>query len=68
MGLNPGSVSVFGLLNDDNQEVELYLDQGVLEADFVTFHPNDNTATVSLAREQFMNVLEKLSRDFKKLK
>jgi Ala-tRNA(Pro) deacylase len=68
MGLNPGSVSIFGLLNDDNQEVELYLDQGVLEADFVTFHPNDNTATVSLAQDQFMYVLEKLSRDFKKLK
>lgn len=56
--LDPGSVSVFGILNDDKHEVELYIDKDVYDADIVTFHPNVNTATLELSREMFHRFLD----------
>ena len=35
LDLNPGSVSVFGLLNDVDKKVELFLDSSVLQAETV---------------------------------
>lgn len=67
MDLSPGSVSVFGLLNDEDEEVELFLDTAVLDADTVTFHPNDNAATVALQQDQFRAVLKCLNRNYIKL-
>lgn len=64
LDLNPGSVSVFGLLNDVDKKVELFLDSSVLQAETVTFHPNDNAATVALAQDQFKKVLVSLNRDY----
>lgn len=46
-GLVPGSVSPFGLLNDDGGRVELVVD-GDLLPDRILVHPNLNTATVAL--------------------
>lgn len=64
LDLNPGSVSIFGLLNDVDKKVELFLDSSVLQAENVTFHPNDNAATVALAQDQFKKVLVSLNRDY----
>ena len=64
LGVKPGSVSVFGLLNDKDKLVELFLHEDVLKADIVTFHPNDNSATISLSKEQFQKVLKKLERTY----
>lgn len=61
LGLDPGSVSPFGLLNDTRHEVELCADREVLDADTVTFHPNRNTATIELsgaAFQQFLQLIE----------
>jgi len=57
LGLTPGEVSPFGLLNDKNQEVELYVDAEVHGAPIVSFHPNRNTATLELAQEMFHKFL-----------
>lgn len=51
LGVEPGSVTVFALLNDRERRVSLVLDRGLTEADPVNFHPlsNDATTTVSQA-------------------
>ncbi|MBI5346880.1 MAG: prolyl-tRNA synthetase associated domain-containing protein [Chlamydiae bacterium] len=63
--VEPGSVSLFGILNDQQKEVELCIDQEVYQADIVSFHPNINTATIELAKEMFHKFLKSLDRNFK---
>lgn len=65
--VKPGAVSIFGLLHDQEQAVELYLHQDILQADTVTFHPNDNAATVALSQEAFRKVLEYQGRSYQVL-
>ena len=57
LGVLPGSVTPFGLLNDINQGVEFYLDKAFLSEEIVNFHPLVNTATLSLAITDFINFL-----------
>ena len=58
MGLKPGSVSPFGLLNDKRHEIEVYLDKDVYDADIVSFHPNRNTASLELTGKMFRKFLQ----------
>ncbi len=60
LGVTPGSVSLFGLINDVSAEVELILDADLAEAEAVSFHPNDNTASVVLSAEALRKYLATL--------
>jgi len=57
LGLTPGSVSPFGLLNDPGRHVQVFLDRDLEKADRISFHPNDNTATLVLSRGDFERFL-----------
>ncbi|PIF09163.1 prolyl-tRNA synthetase associated domain-containing protein [Janthinobacterium sp. 13] len=57
LGITPGSVSLFALLYDSAQAVELVLDQAVWEADSVQAHPLRNTATVALSHATLVRFL-----------
>ncbi|HEY2433746.1 MAG TPA: prolyl-tRNA synthetase associated domain-containing protein [Vicinamibacterales bacterium] len=46
LGLTPGSVSPFGLLNDADGSVRVLIDEDLRGAARLLFHPNINTATV----------------------
>lgn len=46
VGVKPGSVSVFGLLHDGAEQLELIIDDRLLDEPEIGFHPNENTATV----------------------
>lgn len=56
LGVTPGSVSPFGLINDVDRHVEVYLDRD-LRGPRISFHPNDNTVTYVLAFEDFERFL-----------
>ena len=49
LGLLPGAVSPFGLLKDEKREVIVVLDEDLASAEAVSFHPNVNTATLTIA-------------------
>ena len=49
LGLLPGAVSPFGLLQDDKHEVIVVLDEDLAAAEAVSFHPNVNTATLTIS-------------------
>lgn len=51
LGLTKGAVSPFGLINDPEQQVELYLDEKLRNYQTIGVHPNDNTATVLISFE-----------------
>lgn len=61
LGLEPGAVSPFGLLNDQHHEVEVYVDEAVYNADIVSFHPNRNTASLELTGEMFRKFLQNIN-------
>ena len=58
LGLAPGSVSPFGLINDPKLSVELFIHPSISDAPIVTFHPNVNTATLELTQEMFRKYLD----------
>ena len=57
LGLSPGSVSPFGLINDSENHVHLFLDANLKKEASLSFHPNDNHATVVISQEEFMRYL-----------
>lgn len=58
LGLEPGAVSPFGLINDSGKEVQVVVDKDLRTADWVSFHPNVNTATLTLSFKDFERYLE----------
>lgn len=58
LGLSGGSVSAFGLMNDTENHVHLFLDRELQSASRITFHPNDNTATVVISFDSFLKFLD----------
>ena len=58
LGLTPGSVSPFGLINDASHSVRVVLDRDLKTAARLSFHPNINTATLTIAAQDFQRFLE----------
>lgn len=49
LGVVPGAVTPFGLINDRDHRVRVVLDAGLMAGEAVNFHPLVNTATTSIA-------------------
>ncbi|MBO5217023.1 MAG: prolyl-tRNA synthetase associated domain-containing protein [Alistipes sp.] len=64
LGLMPGSVSPFGLINDGDKEVHLFLDANLRSYPSLSFHPNDNTATVVITQEMFAKYLDAVGASY----
>ncbi len=58
LGLEPGSVSPFGLINDTGNHVIFFIDETLQKADSLSFHPNDCRGTVVIRRDDFERYLE----------
>ena len=57
LGVTPGSVTAFALVNDKARRVRFVLDRTLAEAERVNFHPLTNTATTTVTREAFRRFL-----------
>jgi len=57
LGVEPGSVSPFGLINDSENHVHLFLDEKLNDFERLTFHPNINTASLVISRSDFIKFL-----------
>jgi Ala-tRNA(Pro) deacylase len=57
LGVVPGSVTPFGVVNDRAGRVRVVLDEALLRHDRLNFHPLENTATTTIAREDFLAFL-----------
>jgi Ala-tRNA(Pro) deacylase len=49
LGLKAGSVTPFGLINDDERNVIVLIDRDLIRNNIVNFHPNVNTATIGVS-------------------
>jgi Ala-tRNA(Pro) deacylase len=57
LGVTPGSVTAFGLINDAGHRVRFVLDAGLAASDPVNFHPLTNTATTAISQADFRRLL-----------
>jgi Ala-tRNA(Pro) deacylase len=57
LGVTPGSVSPFGLLHEGSKDVRVIVDQDLRAADKLIFHPNLNTASVTISVADFERFL-----------
>ena len=57
LGVEPGSVTPFALINETTREVNVILDEALLAHETLNFHPLVNTATTSISRDDFEKFL-----------
>jgi Ala-tRNA(Pro) deacylase len=60
LGVRPGSVTPFGLINDRERRITLVVDAALWASDPVNFHPLTNAATTAVSREGFRAFLAAL--------
>jgi Ala-tRNA(Pro) deacylase len=63
LGVTPGSVTAFALLNDRDQRVTFYLDAALLACDPVNFHPLRNDATTAIAPHDLLKFVGSTGRE-----
>lgn len=64
LGLRPGSVSLFGLVNDKDHEVTLFVDKGLVNVKKVSFHPNDNHASLVISSSDMFKFIENIGNEW----
>jgi len=72
LGVTPGSVTLFALINDPARRVKLVLDAALLEPEPINFHPLTNTATTAISQaglRAFLKALDITAKvvDFERL-
>jgi Ala-tRNA(Pro) deacylase len=58
LGVEPGSVTPFGLVHDPEGEVSVVVDRGLLGLGTLHFHPLVNTMTTAIAADDLLRFLD----------
>lgn len=64
LNLTPGSVSLFGIINDTENNVKVYIDKDIMKEEFINSHPNVNTATLVYKVEDMVKFLNESGNDY----
>jgi Ala-tRNA(Pro) deacylase len=62
LGVTPGSVTIFALINDPERRVTLLLDEALLTRNPVNFHPLRNDATTAISPADLLRFIALLGR------
>lgn len=65
LGVEPGSVTFFALINDAQKKVFPVLDKKILEHEVTCFHPLKNDATTVIAAKDLIKFVQALGREYK---
>jgi Ala-tRNA(Pro) deacylase len=57
LGVAPGSVTAFAVINDTAGDVSVVFDDALLAFDTINCHPLENTATTSIARDDLLRFI-----------
>lgn len=63
LGVEPGSVTPFGVINDKGARVHVVLDRAMMANDILNYHPLVNTMTTSIASADLMKFLQATGHD-----
>ena len=58
LGVEPGSVSPFGLINDESHHAHIFIDEKLNDFERLSFHPNINTASLIISKSDFIKFLD----------
>jgi len=58
LGVEPGSVTPFSVINDTGRRVTVVLDAAMMANEMLNFHPLVNTGTTTISREGLLKFLE----------
>ena len=63
LGVTPGSVTPFALINDAANRVTVILDEAMMAHERLNFHPLENTATTNIARDDLVRFIKATGRE-----
>ncbi len=64
MSLPAGTVSLFGLLNNTEHDIKIYLDREMLSEKYISFHPNENTKTIFISIDDMYRFIKTLDYEY----
>ena len=67
MNLPAGTVSPFGLLNNEEKDIQVYFDKDSVSKDIMTFHPNTNEKTIFISTTDLFKFLQDLGYSYQVL-
>lgn len=67
MNLPAGTVSPFGLLNNEEKDVQVYFDKEIIGEERMTFHPNTNEKTIFVSTRDLFKFLQDLGYSYQVL-
>ena len=63
LGVRPGSVCPFAIINDTDNNVQIVLDDKMMHADIVCYHPMENHLTVGLKPEDLLKFIKNCAHE-----
>lgn len=64
MSLQAGAVSLFGLLNNTEHDIKIFLDREMLSEKYMSFHPNENTKTIFISTDDMYRFIKTLDYEY----
>ena len=64
LDLTPGAVSIFGIINDTENNVKVYIDADIMKEEFINSHPNVNTATLVYSVKDMVKFLNESGNEY----
>ena len=64
LGVIPGAVTPFAVINDEQHQVKVILDKEMMENELLNFHPLVNTATTTITSKNLVKFLEHCQQEF----
>ncbi len=62
MMLPPGVVSPFGLLNNEDKDIKVYIDKEIINEDRMSFHPSTNEKTIFIKTGDLIKFLDNIGQ------
>lgn len=63
LGCRKGTCNYFSMINDVDKKVKVVLDQRLMDAEFASYHPMDNSASIAISKEGMLKLKELGGRD-----
>lgn len=62
--IRPGSVSILNVIGAPDTDVTFVIDENLKNCERVSFHPNDNTASISFESKNLTKILDKYNKEY----
>jgi len=63
LGCKKGLVNYFAIVNDKEKKVKVILDKRLMDSEFSSFHPMDNTASTAVTKDGMLKIKDLVGRD-----